>query len=103
MNPGPDNPARNGPAGLSLRIYVAGQSPNSTLALTRIRALCAQVKHPCELEVVDLLAHPERALRDGVVLTPLVVRVFPQPEVRVVGNLSDANAVRRLLNVGERS
>ncbi|MFO0750509.1 MAG: circadian clock KaiB family protein [Myxococcota bacterium] len=81
-----------------LRLYVAGQAPNSLSALSRARALCAEhFAGAYALEVVDVLKHPARALADGVIVTPTLVKLLPLPVVRVVGNLSDAAQVLLIL------
>jgi circadian clock protein KaiB len=81
-------------AGLLLRLYVAGDAPNSLRAIANVRAICAEhFASGHELEIVDLLEHPRRALADGVVVTPTLIKLFPLPSQRVIGNLSDTNQV----------
>ena len=78
---------------LRLRLYVAGQAPNSMRAIANCRAICDEhfaSRH--ELEIVDLLEHPKRALADGVIVTPTLVKLSPLP-IRVIGDLSDTNQV----------
>lgn len=75
---------------LRLRLYVAGNGPNSMRAMTNIRALCDEhyaANH--ELEIVDLLVAPLRGLEDGVIVTPTLIRIHPLPVQRLIGNLSD--------------
>jgi circadian clock protein KaiB len=73
-----------------LRLYVAGRGPNSTEARRNLDAFLANRSHPeVTLEVVDVLAEPERGLRDSVLVTPTLIRCHPGPEARVVGNLRD--------------
>ncbi len=89
---------------LSLRLFVAGRAPNSTAAVANLEALLpADQSVEVELEVVDVLREPARALADGVVVSPTLVRVSPLPAVRIVGNLSDRDAVRRALGLPEAS
>ena len=53
---------------LQLRLYVAGAAPNSARALVNIRAICAEhFASTHELEIVDLLEQPRRALEDGII------------------------------------
>lgn len=73
-----------------LRLYIAGNSPNSVRAIANANALCeGHLRFKYRLEIVDLLKDPKRALADGVVVTPTLVRVKPLPVQRVIGNLSD--------------
>ena len=86
--------------GVWLRLYVAGNAPNSLRAISNIKALCAEhLASQPELEIVDMMAHPRRALADGVIVTPTLLRVRPLPFHRVVGNLDDAKQVLLLLGV----
>lgn len=78
--------------GLRLRLYVAAQAPNSVRAIANVRALCDQhFPSAHEIEIVDLLEHPERALADGIIVTPTLLKLAPLPVQRVIGSLSDTN------------
>jgi circadian clock protein KaiB len=81
-------------AGLLLRLYVAGNAPNSLRAIANAKAICDEYfasEH--KLEIVDLLEHPRRALADGIVVTPTLLKLLPLPVERVIGNLSDTAQV----------
>jgi circadian clock protein KaiB len=83
---------------LQLRLYIAGNAPNSLRAIANAKALCAEhfaSRH--ELEIVDLLKHPQRALADGVIVTPTLLKLSPLPVQRVIGNLSDTKQVLEAL------
>ncbi len=73
---------------LVLKLYIAGEAPNSSAATTNLRGALAQFPSLMfDLEIVDVLRTPERALRDFVVITPMLVKLSPHPERRVLGNL----------------
>lgn len=79
---------------LRLRLYVAGRSPNSLLALANVRTICEEhfpAAH--EIEIVDLLENPELAGNDGIVVTPTLLKLSPKPLQRLIGNLSDTRQV----------
>ncbi len=79
---------------LTLRLYVAGNAPNSVLAIANVKAICeAHFAARHKLEIVDLLKHPGRALADRIIVTPTLVRLLPKPVRRVIGNLSDTAEV----------
>ena len=76
------------------RLYVAGSTPNSSQALANLKALCRRhLAGRCEIDVVDILDQPGRALSDGVMLTPTLVKLSPMPEQRFVGTLSQTEFV----------
>jgi circadian clock protein KaiB len=85
-----------------LRLYIAGGAPHSVQALAHLKALLAagvssNGNHPqVNLEVVDVLEEPLRALDDGVFVTPTLVVLAPTP-ARIIGSLSEREKVARLL------
>jgi circadian clock protein KaiB len=82
-----------------LRLYVAGDAPNSLQAIANLEAICAEyLKNGHELEIVDVLENPRRAMAEGVLVTPSLTKLSPQPAAQVVGNLSDK--LRVLLALG---
>jgi len=85
-------------SGLRLRLYVAGNAPNSLRAIANVRAICDEhLASGHELEIVDMLEHPERALADRIIVTPTLLKILPLPVERVIGNLSDTKQVLLLL------
>jgi circadian clock protein KaiB len=85
----------------SLRLYVAGNAPNSLRAISNAQAICQHHPgSPYDLEIVDVLEHPKRALADGIIVTPTLIKVSPLPSQRMVGNLSDTQQV--LLTLGAK-
>jgi circadian clock protein KaiB len=87
-----------------LRLYIAGGAPNSLQAIANLEAICRQyLKGGHRLEVVDVLEHPERAMAEGVLVTPSLAKVFPLPGAGVVGNLSDTAKVLLALGLKRQS
>ena len=90
--------AAKGP--MVLRLYVAGDAPNSARARANLRRLLNDVDPSCyELEIIDCLAEPLRTLDDGVLVTPTLVRVEPPPPQIVVGTLSALDRVADVLEI----
>jgi circadian clock protein KaiB len=84
---------------LSLRLYVAGNAPNSLRAVANTKAICEEfLTARYDLEIVDLLKHPERAIADGIIVTPTLLRLRPLPVQRAIGNLSDTSQVLLMLD-----
>ena len=84
---------------LRLRLYVAGRAPNSVRAIANCRAICDEhFAAAYDLEIVDLLEHPTRAMADGIIVTPTLMKLLPLPVQRVIGSLSDANHVLMVLS-----
>lgn len=88
-------------AAFLFRLYVAGEAPNSMLALRNLQALCqVHCADNYHIDVVDVLLSPERAWADGVIVTPMVLRITPQPPLQIMGNLSNTGQVLTALGFG---
>lgn len=85
------------------RLYVANDALNSTRAVVNLTALCREhLPGRHEIEIVDVFRHPERALADGIFLTPTLVRLSPSPVRKIVGSLSQTSAVLEALGLEKR-
>ena len=83
-----------------LRLYIADSAPNSTRAIANLAAICkAHLGDNFELEIIDVLEYPQRALADGVLVTPSLTKVSPSPSAKIVGNLSDTGSVLHALGI----
>ena len=86
--------------GLSLRLFVAGDSPDSAIAIANLKALFpSDESSPVEIEIVDVQGDPERAARDGIMVTPTLLKVSPVPRCRILGNLKNREALLQLLGI----
>ncbi|APW40147.1 hypothetical protein RD110_25510 [Rhodoferax koreense] len=82
------------------RLYVADDSLNSAQAQANLRALCRdRLPGRHEVEVVDVFVQPQRALSDGVFLTPTLVKLAPLPQQVIVGTLSHTETVLQALGL----
>ena len=87
-----------------LRLYVVGGAPNSVQAIANLEAICREyLKDGHRLEVVDVLEHPQRAMAEGVIVTPSLAKLSPLPAAGIVGNLSDKNKVLLALGLKSRA
>ncbi|GEO83019.1 circadian clock KaiB family protein [Pararhodospirillum oryzae] len=89
---------------VKLDLYLAGRSRNSMRALHNLKEWLAQYGgEGVELRVIDVLEHPDRALDEGVLVTPTVIRREPDPIRIVVGTLDLPDDVTVLLEQGAPS
>lgn len=85
------------------RLYVAGDALNSAQALANLTALCrAHLPDRHEIEVVDVFKAPQRALIDGIFMTPTLVKLAPSPVRMIVGTLSETQTVLQALELQTR-
>lgn len=79
---------------VQFRLYVAGDAQNSMLAKANLRALCeTYLPERYEIEVLDVFREPKRALADSIFMTPTLLKLAPASERRIVGTLSQTEAV----------
>jgi circadian clock protein KaiB len=76
-----------------LRMYVAGNMPNSVTALACLRAAVAGVPG-VQVDVVDTFSDPDIVLRDRITATPTLVRLQPTPQIRLIGAITDTTKLR---------
>jgi circadian clock protein KaiB len=82
------------------RLYVAGDAVNSTQALANLTALCRDhLPDRHEIEVVDVFREPKRALADGIIMTPTLVKIAPSPVRRIIGTLKETETVLQALGL----
>jgi len=71
-----------------LRLFVAGATARSRQAVLRVRQLYEdELKDNCKLEVIDIYQQPNLARDNQIVATPTLVKEFPRPARRFIGNL----------------
>jgi circadian clock protein KaiB len=83
-----------------LRLYVAGRTPKSVLALKNLKKYCEEhLQGQYTIEVIDLLIHPQLAEGDQILAIPTLVRKFPEPIRKIIGDLSNEEKVLVGLNI----
>ena len=83
-----------------LRLYVVGGTQLAERAVGTLRRLESEHLQGASIEIVDLAERPEVAEAEGILATPLLVRLAPAPVRRIVGDLSDVERVRWSLGLG---
>ena len=83
-----------------LKLYVKGSTERSEAAIGSLHALLARLdgddhRH----EIVDVLEIPEEVEDENMLASPTLVRMWPPPHNRVVGDLSDTGAVAEALGL----
>jgi hypothetical protein len=88
---------------LLLRLYVIAGAPNSIAARANLASILSAIgPDSFELEVVDCTADPQRALAEGVLVTPTLVKAAPDPAQTIIGTLSDRDLVTSALGLNAK-
>ncbi|AFY59513.1 circadian clock protein KaiB [Synechococcus sp. PCC 6312] len=77
-----------------LKLYVAGNTPNSVRALRTLNNILDQeFKGVYALKVIDVLKNPQLAEEDKILATPTLSKILPPPVRKIIGDLSDREKV----------
>lgn len=77
-----------------LRLYVAGQTPNSLKAFANLKKICEEhLAGKYRIEIIDLLENPTLARGDQILAIPTLVRKLPEPVKKIIGDLSNTEKV----------
>lgn len=77
-----------------LRLYIAGESERSRLAIRNLKKICdTHMLGEYTIEVIDLLKNPGLARGDQIVAVPTLVRKLPEPMRKIIGDLSNEDRV----------
>jgi circadian clock protein KaiB len=73
-----------------LRLYVTGRTAQSQRAIDNLNRICeADLPGQFQLEVIDVLEHPDLAEHAKILATPTLVKQLPEPVRKIIGDLSD--------------
>lgn len=77
-----------------LRLFVAGDEPNSAIAKASVNRICSEHLGPrCRVEIIDVLEDVQAAREEKVLVTPALVIRGPQHRTVVCGNLAEVKKV----------
>jgi circadian clock protein KaiB len=77
-----------------LRLYVAGMTPKSMLAVTNIKNICEEhLSGRYSLEVIDLYKRPTLADGEQIIAAPTLLKKLPLPLRRFIGDMSNTEKI----------
>jgi circadian clock protein KaiB len=83
-----------------LHLFVAGTTPKSVTALHNIQEICARyLNGRYSLAIVDVQQYPAKAVEEGLLGLPCLVKKRPGLVRRLVGDLSDHERVLKALGL----
>ncbi len=82
------------------RLYITGTTPLSCRAVANIRLLCDEhLFGRYDLDVIDIYQQPDEAFEQQIIAVPTLIKQFPYPARRIVGDLSNREHVLSVLNL----
>lgn len=83
-----------------LHLFITGASPNSIKAITNLKEICeAYIAGRYHLEIIDVYQQATIAEKEQIIAMPLLIKKFPLPERRLIGDMSDTQKVLRGLGI----
>ena len=77
-----------------LRLYIAGMTPRSTLAIQNIRKICEEhLEGRYDLQVIDIYQQPVLAEGEQIIAAPTLVKKLPLPLRRFIGDMSQTERI----------
>jgi circadian clock protein KaiB len=83
-----------------LRLFIAGASTNSIRAVANLKAICEKhLPGRYDLEILDVHQEQFLAEQEQIIALPLLIKQYPSPERRMIGDMSDTNKVLKGLGL----
>jgi circadian clock protein KaiB len=83
-----------------LRLFITGATPNSLRAVSNIKKICEQyLAGIYSLEIIDVYLDQERAAKEQIVALPMLIKIQPIPERKLIGDLSNTQKVLEALSI----
>lgn len=84
----------------SLKLFVTGASPNSARAIANLKSICDKyLTKKYDLEIIDVYQQPLKAQNEHIIALPMLVKSFPLPLKRLIGDMSNTEKVLRGLGL----
>ena len=85
-----------------LRLYVTGMTPRSTRAISAVRAICEEfLAGRFDLEIIDVYQQPALIRDEQIFATPTLVKIGPEPQRRMIGDMTNRARVMDGLGLRE--
>ena len=82
------------------RLYVTGASPNSLRAIANTKNIFEEyLNENYELEIIDVHQQPLVAKEENIIALPLLIKKYPLPEKRLIGDMSDMARVLKSIGI----
>ena len=77
-----------------LKLYITGRTTRSEIAIKNMYDICEkELKDHYQLDIIDVLEHPQLAEDEKILATPTLVKTLPAPLRRLIGDLSNVEKV----------
>ena len=75
----------------NFKLFVVENSPECSHAIKNITIILEKyLMGRSKLEIIDITKQPDIAIEENIFIVPLLIKKFPLPEERFIGDLSDS-------------
>lgn len=100
MTAGNENNKRGDESKLSMKLFVTGASTNSLKAIANLKNIMDKYfDSKYDLEIIDVYQQPLKTLEEKIIALPMLLKYFPLPAKKLIGDLSDTPKVLRGLGL----
>jgi circadian clock protein KaiB len=83
-----------------LHLFITGASVNSRRAVANLKGICERyIRGRYSLDVIDIHQQKELAQLEQIIALPLLVKSYPLPRRRLIGDMSDTEKVLKGLGI----
>ena len=85
--------------GYVLRLFIASNHINTNQTLDNIHQILEKgLSSPYTLKIIDITKNPEQAEKNQISATPTLVRIWPKPIKRIVGEFTDIERIIKIIS-----
>lgn len=85
------------------KLFIAGMNPSSFRAIENVRDICdSNLNNDYDLEVIDIYQQRQLLKDMDIVAVPTLIRIIPEPEVRIIGDMLDKKEMINILELGKK-
>ena len=82
------------------RLFISGRKPATEITVEMLNQICEKnLNGMCTIKVINVIENPAAAMKEGIIATPTLLKKFPKPEQRIIGDFSINNKVLSLLEI----
>ena|SRR5215813_509245 len=97
------NSGNNGRRPYVFRLYITGASPNSSRAITNLKTFFEKhLKDQYDLQIIDVYQQPQIAQSVDIIALPMLIKKYPLPERRLIGDMSDSEKIFKSLSLADQ-
>lgn len=83
-----------------LCLYASGDEEKTDKTARLLKEICDEnLAGKCEIEVVDIMTNPQTAAKENIIATPCLIKKYPPPTKRLIGDLTDKKKLLKGLGI----